>query len=168
MDVSLQNCLEFLRTPTLSLVANNCPPRSYSIVEANLLIICASLPTLRKFFRHVAPKVIGESTYAKQSKRSAATGNPNSRITYGAGSHNRRDHRDYSQFDGDSDSNDTYILGNMSTSTPAVSRAAAGPSETDVVWHDDDDSEKGIVRGANGNIVQTKTVTVEYESRPNE
>lgn len=31
-----------------------------SYVEANLLIICASLTTLRRFFLHVAPKFIGE------------------------------------------------------------------------------------------------------------
>jgi RNase H-fold protein (predicted Holliday junction resolvase) len=31
-----------------------------SFVEANLLIICASLTTLRRFFIHVAPKFIGE------------------------------------------------------------------------------------------------------------
>ena len=31
-----------------------------SFVEANLLIICASLTTLRRFFIHVAPNIIGE------------------------------------------------------------------------------------------------------------
>ncbi|KAI1042190.1 hypothetical protein LB505_003118 [Fusarium chuoi] len=31
-----------------------------AFVEANLLIICASLTTLRRFFIHVAPKFIGE------------------------------------------------------------------------------------------------------------
>ncbi|KAK8036192.1 hypothetical protein PG993_008806 [Apiospora rasikravindrae] len=30
-------------------------------IEANLLIMCCCLPTLRKFFRHVAPSWIGES-----------------------------------------------------------------------------------------------------------
>lgn len=54
---------------------------------------------------------------------------------------------------------------NMAAGTPAPRRAVAGSSETDVVWHDDD-SEKGIVKAASGNIVQTKTVTVEYEARP--
>jgi hypothetical protein len=33
-----------------------------SIVEANLFIICASMPTLRKFFKHVAPKLMGTSS----------------------------------------------------------------------------------------------------------
>ncbi|KAF2844357.1 hypothetical protein T440DRAFT_410368 [Plenodomus tracheiphilus IPT5] len=31
-------------------------------VEANLLVICCCLPTLRRFFRHVAPRLIGEYT----------------------------------------------------------------------------------------------------------
>ncbi|KAF2130674.1 hypothetical protein P153DRAFT_384935 [Dothidotthia symphoricarpi CBS 119687] len=29
-------------------------------VESNLLVICCCLPTLRRFFRHVAPRIIGE------------------------------------------------------------------------------------------------------------
>ncbi|PSN72084.1 hypothetical protein BS50DRAFT_544407 [Corynespora cassiicola Philippines] len=31
-------------------------------VESNLLVICCCLPTLRRFFRHVAPRLIGEYT----------------------------------------------------------------------------------------------------------
>lgn len=34
----------------------------YSIVEANLFVICCCLPTLRRFFRHVAPRLIGEGS----------------------------------------------------------------------------------------------------------
>ncbi|EOA90941.1 uncharacterized protein SETTUDRAFT_102236 [Exserohilum turcica Et28A] len=32
------------------------------IVEANLFVICCCLPTLRRFFRHVAPRLIGEGS----------------------------------------------------------------------------------------------------------
>lgn len=35
----------------------------YSIVESNLLVICCCLPTLRRFFRHFAPRLIGEYTH---------------------------------------------------------------------------------------------------------
>lgn len=31
-----------------------------SFNESNLLVICCCLPTLRRFFRHVAPRIIGE------------------------------------------------------------------------------------------------------------
>ena len=31
-------------------------------IETNLLIICCCLPTLRRFFKHVAPRLIGESS----------------------------------------------------------------------------------------------------------
>ncbi|KXJ85327.1 hypothetical protein Micbo1qcDRAFT_107773, partial [Microdochium bolleyi] len=35
------------------------PANIWSFVEANLFIICGSMPTLRKFFKHFAPKLIG-------------------------------------------------------------------------------------------------------------
>ncbi|CAO2653666.1 Nn.00g030770.m01.CDS01 [Neocucurbitaria sp. VM-36] len=38
------------------------------IVEANLFIICCCLPTLRRFFRHVAPRMIGESGGESENK----------------------------------------------------------------------------------------------------
>ncbi|EUC46563.1 hypothetical protein COCMIDRAFT_35794 [Bipolaris oryzae ATCC 44560] len=41
------------------------------IVESNLLIICCSLPTLRRFFRHVAPRMIGESSRGSSGKGSS-------------------------------------------------------------------------------------------------
>ncbi|KAF2803590.1 uncharacterized protein BDZ99DRAFT_427008, partial [Mytilinidion resinicola] len=37
-------------------------PCIWIVVEANLVIICGSLPVLRLFFRHVSPKFIGESS----------------------------------------------------------------------------------------------------------
>ncbi|KAF3765348.1 hypothetical protein M406DRAFT_16195, partial [Cryphonectria parasitica EP155] len=37
------------------------------VIESNLIIICGMLPTLRRFFHHVAPRLIGESTSGKKS-----------------------------------------------------------------------------------------------------
>ena len=93
---------------------------SISIVEANLLIICAALPTVRKFFRHVAPRFIGEYSHDGSRSRSRTNGKsglsaPKSGniITIGGsgggggggsstGHTSRRDrHHQYSQFDDD-------------------------------------------------------------------
>ncbi|KAJ2900399.1 hypothetical protein MKZ38_002456 [Zalerion maritima] len=48
------------------------------VVETNLFVICASIPTLRKFFRHVAPRFIGESTYDKNGRGSKSRANTKS------------------------------------------------------------------------------------------
>lgn len=46
------------------------------VVESNLIIICGTLPTLRKFVRHVAPKLIdeGSSSYAQHGQASKSFG----------------------------------------------------------------------------------------------
>jgi hypothetical protein len=40
----------------------------HSFVEANLLIMCCCLSTLRRFFKHFAPRLIGESSSGGASK----------------------------------------------------------------------------------------------------
>lgn len=37
----------------------------WSQLECNLLVICGTIPTLKKFFRHVAPKVLGSTDNSK-------------------------------------------------------------------------------------------------------
>lgn len=80
------------------------------VVEANLIIICGMLPTLRKFFRHVAPKIIGESTYARgQGSKSGGAHYKSSNssppiVTFGSipSSHkcgHGHNHRGYAKFD---------------------------------------------------------------------
>jgi hypothetical protein len=39
-----------------------------SLIEANLVIITGSLPVMRLFFRHVAPRFIGESSFHSRSR----------------------------------------------------------------------------------------------------
>lgn len=41
----------------------NMKRQKWLCVEANLFIICAALPTLRRFFRHVAPRLIGDQGF---------------------------------------------------------------------------------------------------------
>ncbi|KAK1704547.1 integral membrane protein [Colletotrichum lupini] len=128
------------------------------IVEANLVVICASLPTLRKFFRHVAPKIIGESTYGKGTKTVGGTGSkPISRMTIG-GTNETRNRAEYSQFDRDNNG-EAFVMASMGSNNPvtiATSHTEGDPTE-------DDSSEKAIMRG--NNIVQTKTITVEYSTK---
>lgn len=40
----------------------------FSFIEANLLIICCCLSTLRRFFKHFAPRLIGENSSGSNSK----------------------------------------------------------------------------------------------------
>ncbi|KAK7449939.1 integral membrane protein [Colletotrichum acutatum] len=128
------------------------------IVEANLVVICASLPTLRKFFRHVAPKIIGESTYGKGTKTVGGTGSkPMSRTTIG-GTNGTRNRAEYSQFDRDNNG-EAFVMASMGSNEPVT--IATGHSEGDPA--EDDSSEKAIIRG--NNIVQTKTITVEYSTK---
>ncbi|KXH25986.1 integral membrane protein [Colletotrichum nymphaeae SA-01] len=128
------------------------------IVEANLVVICASLPTLRKFFRHVAPKIIGESTYGKGTKTVGGTGSkPMSRMTIG-GTNGTRNRAEYSQFDRDNNG-EAFVMASMGPNKPVT--IATGHSESDPT--EDDSSEKAIMRG--NNIVQTKTITVEYSPK---
>ncbi|KAK4504900.1 hypothetical protein PRZ48_002863 [Zasmidium cellare] len=49
-------------------------PAIWICIEANLVIICGCLPILRLFFRHVAPRLIGESTETVASHPSTSLG----------------------------------------------------------------------------------------------
>ncbi|KAF3042864.1 hypothetical protein E8E12_000618 [Didymella heteroderae] len=49
-------------------------PGKWILIEANLVIITGALPTMRLFFRHVAPHFIGESSMRSRSKKPGANG----------------------------------------------------------------------------------------------
>ncbi|PIA98794.1 hypothetical protein CB0940_02363 [Cercospora beticola] len=51
-------------------------PSSWICIEANLVIICGSLPILRLFLKHTWPRLIGETSYG--TGRSKITGQPGS------------------------------------------------------------------------------------------
>lgn len=71
------------------------------VVEANLIIICGMLPTLRKFCRHVAPKLVGESYGSRGSGKSGSRRLTNTPavMTFGSAPSSGRGHRGYAQFD---------------------------------------------------------------------
>lgn len=62
------------------------------IVEANLIIICGSLPTFRVFLNHVAPKILGESASrnSNDNERTPPAGMRYALRTFGSSQPKRR------------------------------------------------------------------------------
>ncbi|KAF6825094.1 integral membrane protein [Colletotrichum plurivorum] len=129
------------------------------IVEANLLVICAALPTLRRFLLHVAPRLIGASPRAPRDVAKKSGGSSKaSRRTVGtlSGTQNRND---YMQFDSDSVAfAETFVMARIGESSNTVIETANNQE----VARSDPELGKAIISG--NMIVQTKTVTVEYSS----
>ncbi|KAM0243311.1 hypothetical protein ACHAPO_000156, partial [Fusarium lateritium] len=142
-------------------------PSIWIIVESNLIIMCATMPTLRKFFKHVAPKLIGESRYGSKTGRSSKYGKSE---TVGSklapSSQGRRKRTNYSQFDEGRDSPaEDFIMGPMKGVRHETRTSVGNADDTQAAGWMDSDSEKGIVGGTiKPAILQTKTVTVQYES----
>ncbi|KAF3004843.1 hypothetical protein E8E13_004733 [Curvularia kusanoi] len=146
-------------------------PGIWILIEANLVIITGALPTLRLFFRHVAPRLIGESSVRSRSKKPTVGGSG-----YGDG------------YAGGSKSGETELK-TIGSAKPARSRySRMGDDEVSIgsdeesCWKADMDasSEKEIVpplpepvelgrmssRGGIGTIMRTQTMTVTSEVAP--
>jgi hypothetical protein len=117
-----------------------------SLIEANLFIICGSTPTLRKFFKHFAPKIMGGSSNNTTSGRyvpyGGSPGNSAGIQTIGGtgGKESRRVRSYYMEMEDLSPSTEAQVT------TDAASDKEAQP---------DNGSEKAIL--------QTKTVEVRYD-----
>ncbi|KAF1844010.1 uncharacterized protein K460DRAFT_155831 [Cucurbitaria berberidis CBS 394.84] len=55
-------------------------PGIWILIEANLVIITGCLPTMRLFFRHVAPHLIGESSIRSRSRKAGGTAYGNNSV----------------------------------------------------------------------------------------
>jgi hypothetical protein len=142
----------------------------HSIVEANLFIICTALPTLKKFLKHIAPNLLGESNYGRSSKATndPAGGARKSLRTIGTNptsAVSKRNH--YSQFDIAEDDSTNGQAGGIIMSDYLASAAVGEESSSqwngeERVW-EDDGSEKAIVKD-DVRILRTDTITVEYHS----
>lgn len=141
---------------------------SYSLVEANLLVICGSMTTIRRFLTNVAPRVLGDSPYGTKTDPNA----PRTKTRSYRSTPNQRKHQ-YSRFGSsrEEDEIEFQVLSQMGAkkhSGGGSKGVVMGVGTTTIegggpqspTWEDrprgeDDDSEKAIV--------QTKTVTVRYD-----
>ncbi|RTE83003.1 hypothetical protein BHE90_002435 [Fusarium euwallaceae] len=123
---------------------DSAPANIWTFIEANLFVICGSMPTLRKFFKHFMPRIVGSSggsRYGTTSCGQHQQSNTLSRV--------RKGRSNYAQFpednatelerfsDDDNKNGGTVVVGNASTEGLR-----------------DDHSERAIL--------QTQTFTVQY------
>ncbi|RYO80226.1 hypothetical protein DL766_009285 [Monosporascus sp. MC13-8B] len=112
------------------------PASLWVFVEANLFIICGSMPTLRRFCRHVAPGLFSDS----QSKPSAENGPSSS----GGGASNRNIARKArNQYEKFGDSTELYSMagrGRSKSQQGMTAQVATGSGSGD-----DDRSDKAII-----------------------
>lgn len=128
----------FLRLPLIVL---------QSLIEANLVIITGCLPTMRLFFKHVAPNLIGESTLRSRSRKKSTGYTDGSQIHQSELQtiSSKRTKKVYNRMDDDG------------ISIGSEERAEAG-------WQGDQTSDKGILAPvAPGKIVKTETTVVSSE-----
>ncbi|KAH7095342.1 hypothetical protein FB567DRAFT_601183 [Paraphoma chrysanthemicola] len=119
-------------------------PGLWILIEANLVIITGSLPTMRLFFRHVAPHLIGESTLRSQSNKKGTD--------YANGSAQLSELKTIGSKKGTKSAYNRMEDDNISVGSDE--RTAAG-------WHTDRDSERGIVAPIEaGKIMKTETTVV--------
>lgn len=118
------------------------------------MVICATLTSLRRFFKHVAPKLIGErsggSTSDSQKKGSQL-------VTFGGtgGAHLRYNKFPHSH--GPNDDDEAYGMDNM-----IVSRINEHPAKEDRASGDDNSGDGNSQKG----ILQTHTTAITFEPRP--
>ncbi|KAG9249808.1 uncharacterized protein F5Z01DRAFT_668148 [Emericellopsis atlantica] len=133
------------------------------IVEANLFIVCGALPTIRKFLKHVAPTLIGETRCGRSSKATKDVKSTSEAIalrTIGTMTtkHGGAKRNQYSQFE-DIDSEFTQGRRDIiMVSEYSVSSGMVGESGEEQHWADDS-SEKALKES--GRIRRTQTVTVD-------
>jgi len=132
------------------------PANVWTFVEANLFVICGSMPTLRKFFKHVAPRFMGGSSnqsypYPNSYAPNRSAGNAMSRARKTRGQYTNFDDENEMQTFQDPDTSSQDGNAGKVVGAATVTVDAANGNEGD------SHSEKAIL--------QTTTYTVQYEER---
>jgi hypothetical protein len=156
MDVSLPVGVLFVSTTKLV----------YSLIEANLVIITGCLPAMRRFLRHVAPQLMGESSsrsrgrsHKQSSVHDTVSTQPTQLQTIGS----KATKKSYKRMEDDhvSVSSDEMTTAGWRGEQDYEREVIAGAG-----WQGDQDSEHGIVVPAElGQIVKTETVVVRSDVR---
>ncbi|MCJ1362842.1 hypothetical protein MMC16_001948 [Acarospora aff. strigata] len=116
-------------------------PCIWICVEANLVIICGSFPTLRLFFNHVAPKSIGESGSGSNSQSWRKNTGPQTISS--------------------------QVLRERMSSRLTYGRMTGGDKDTemDTMWENNRKTQRANDDGGSETaILQTKTTTIEYSA----
>ncbi|KAK2054742.1 hypothetical protein LY76DRAFT_628728 [Colletotrichum caudatum] len=135
------------------------PANIWTFIEANLFVICGSMPTLRKFFKHFAPRVMGTltspSSYALNKYNvSAHTNNrASTRVSTRVSTMKTHNRKDYEQFTDESEIPKFKVVSK---------RGEDGRYTSVIVVNSKGDSSENLGENASW-ILQTKTVTVERE-----
>ncbi|KZL86818.1 integral membrane protein [Colletotrichum incanum] len=123
------------------------PANIWTFIEANLFVICGSMPTLRKFFKHFAPKIMGSSTnpssYVHNNYRISAYANQRSNAM------KSRQRKQYEQFPEENEMH-TFNSDRKREEDPGFTSVVVATGGRDSA---DDMSDKAIL--------QTKTVTIQ-------
>ncbi|KAG9258803.1 uncharacterized protein F5Z01DRAFT_4344 [Emericellopsis atlantica] len=116
----------------------------WSLIEANLFIICGSMPTLRKFFKHFAPRLMGGSSANTNSGGYRHYGGSSGARLETIGGTNKETRKARSRY---------MEMDDMHDLSPTTRNDIGTDDNVDRV-HNDNGSDKAIL--------QTKTVEVSY------
>ncbi|RFU32873.1 hypothetical protein B7463_g3473, partial [Scytalidium lignicola] len=125
-------------------------------IEANLLVMCACIPTLRHFISTIAPNLLNSSKRGESNSNSQAlhSNHLGDKLGSSIGSRLNGKRHQYHGFDGDAEYRmETLVEGSKS----ANKHSTWGEQEEADVGDRDNDSERAII--------QTKTVQVRYDDQ---
>ncbi|TPX14011.1 uncharacterized protein E0L32_000405 [Thyridium curvatum] len=135
------------------------PANIWSFLEANLFIICGSFPTLRKFFKHFAPKLMGSSNLSYGRSHSygpSAYANAQSGV-----GRQRKDRSQYEQFPDENEMRTFTSKTREGDKERGVTMATVDAGSM-VDQDTDGHSDKAILHGDKA-IMQTTSFTVRYD-----